>query len=385
MPIGRRLGETPATWTSSLLSLVGVWRAFLRESTLDTSVGQTLKSQKKSKYFRTVLYTLLGGGNDNEYLVSSRCGITPRLNYLPGMKIDGGLGVDSGFDGIMDKSREPRRNWYDGLWVPETSHDPFTMLPLMAEATENVELGTSIVVGFARNPMDLAYSANDIQLISKGRFTLGLGSQLKAHITRRFSMEWSKPAARMREMILATKAIWNSWNTGEKLDFRGDFYEHTLMTPFFHPGENPYGAPLALAEVGPLMTEVAGETCDVFLAHGFTTEKYLREETIPALERGAERGEAFLTSKSPVRCSLLQAITKKSSKKRNKERVNRLPFTVQLRHIEVFWNATAGGKCKQNSTLSPKRASGLKWEVSLTMRSSTPSPWLESLSKLLMA
>ena len=177
------------------------------------------------------------------------------------MKIDGGLGVDSGFDGIMDKSREQEEIGYDGLWVPETSHDPFTMLPLMAEATENVELGTSIVVGFARNPMDLAYSANDIQLISKGRFTLGLGSQIKAHITRRFSMEWSKPAARMREMILATKAIWNSWNTGEKLDFRGDFYQHTLMTPFFHPGENPYGAPrMALAGVGPLMTEVAGET-----------------------------------------------------------------------------------------------------------------------------
>ncbi|MFT7648991.1 MAG: putative F420-dependent oxidoreductase [Candidatus Poriferisodalaceae bacterium] len=206
------------------------------------------------------------------------------------MKVDGGINVDGNFDGIMDKSREQEAAGYDGLWVPETSHDPFTMLPLIAHATETAELGTSIVVGFARNPMSLAYSANDIQLISKGRFILGLGSQIKPHITKRFSMEWSKPAARMREMILATKAIWNSWNTGEKLDFRGDFYQHTLMTPFFHPGENPYGAPkVALAGVGPLMTEVAGETCDVFLCHGFTTEKYLREETIPALERGAAR------------------------------------------------------------------------------------------------
>ena len=158
------------------------------------------------------------------------------------MKIDGGLGVESGFDGIKESCQQQEELGYDGLWVPETAHDPFTMLPLMAEATENVELGTGIVVGFARNPMDLAYSANDIQLLSKGRFTLGLGSQIKPHITKRFSMEWSKPAARMREMILATKAIWNSWNTGEKLDFRGDFYQHTLMTPFFHPGENPYGA-----------------------------------------------------------------------------------------------------------------------------------------------
>lgn len=206
------------------------------------------------------------------------------------MKVDGGISVGSNFDGIMDKAREQEATGYDGLWVPETSHDPFTMLPLMAHATETAELGTSIVVGFARNPMSLAYSANDIQLISKGRFILGLGSQIKPHITKRFSMEWSRPAARMREMILATKAIWHSWNTGDKLDFRGDFYQHTLMTPFFHPGENPYGAPqVALAGVGPLMTEVAGETCDMFLCHGFTTEKYLREETIPALERGAAK------------------------------------------------------------------------------------------------
>ena len=206
------------------------------------------------------------------------------------MKVDGGIGVDSGFDGLMDKAREQEEAGYDGLWVPETKHDPFTMLPLMAHATEKVELGTSIVVGFARNPMSLAHSANDIQLMSNGRFILGLGSQIKPHITKRFSMEWSKPAARMREMIMACKAIWNTWETGEKLDFRGDFYQHTLMTPFFDPGPNPYGPPkIALAGVGPLMTEVAGETCDLFLCHGFTTEKYLREQTIPALERGAAK------------------------------------------------------------------------------------------------
>jgi probable F420-dependent oxidoreductase len=206
------------------------------------------------------------------------------------MKVDGGLSTDSDFDGLMDKAREQEDMGYDGLWVPETKHDPFTMLPLLAHATERVELGTSIVVGFARNPMTLATSANDIQLISKGRFILGLGSQIKPHITKRFSMPWSQPAARMREMILACKAIWNTWNTGEKLDFRGDFYQHTLMTPFFDPGPNPYGVPkIALAGVGPLMTEVAGEVADIFLCHGFTTEKYLREETIPALERGAAK------------------------------------------------------------------------------------------------
>ncbi|MCP5025883.1 MAG: LLM class F420-dependent oxidoreductase [Actinomycetia bacterium] len=206
------------------------------------------------------------------------------------MKVDGGVGVDSSLDGMGERARTQEEQGYDGLWVPETTHDAFTMLPLMAQATERVELGTSIVVGFARNPMSLAYSANDIQILSEGRFILGLGSQIKPHITRRFSMEWSKPAARMREMVLATKAIWNSWNTGEKLDFRGDFYQHTLMNPLFDPGENPWGPPrIAIAGVGELMTEVAGEVADVFLGHGFATEKYMREITIPALTRGAER------------------------------------------------------------------------------------------------
>jgi probable F420-dependent oxidoreductase len=116
---------------------------------------------------------------------------------------------------------------------------------------------------------------------------LGLGSQVKAHIEKRFSMPWSHPAARMREMILAMRAIWASWNEGQKLDFRGEFYRHTLMTPFFNPGPNPYGTPkVFLAAVGEMMTEVAGEVADGVIIHGFTTERYVREVTIPSLERG---------------------------------------------------------------------------------------------------
>jgi len=206
------------------------------------------------------------------------------------MKVDGGLGTSARLEGIGDAAREQEAAGYDGLWVPETNHDPFVPLALMAEATETADLGTSIVVGFARNPMDLAYSGNDIQLLSEGRFILGLGSQIKPHITKRFSMPWSSPAARMREMILAIKAIWANWNEDAPLEFRGDFYTHTLMTPFFNPGPNPWGTPrIALAGVGERMTEVAGEVADMFLCHGFTTERYLREVTIPALERGAAR------------------------------------------------------------------------------------------------
>jgi probable F420-dependent oxidoreductase len=126
-----------------------------------------------------------------------------------------------------------------------------------------------------------------VQLLSGGRFSVGLGSQIKPHITKRYSMPWSHPAPRMREFVLAVRAIWKAWETGEKLDFRGDFYTHTLMTPFFNPGPNEFGNPnVLLAAVGPLMTEVAGEVADGLLCHGFSTERYVREVTVPALERG---------------------------------------------------------------------------------------------------
>ena len=203
------------------------------------------------------------------------------------MKIDGGIGA--GLSGAGAAAREAEAAGYDGVWSAETSHDPFYPLLLAAEHTETIELGTGIAVAFARNPMNLANLAYDLQAFSEGRFILGLGSQIKPHITKRFSMEWSHPAARMREMILAIRAIWDCWNNGTKLDFHGDFYTHTLMTPFFDPGPNPHGnAKIFLAGVGERMTEVAGETCDGFLCHGFTTERYLREVTIPALERGLD-------------------------------------------------------------------------------------------------
>jgi probable F420-dependent oxidoreductase len=126
--------------------------------------------------------------------------------------------------------------------------------------------------------------ANDIQLVSRGRFQLGLGSQVRPHIERRFSMPWSHPAVRMEEFIAAIRAIWQSWASGERLTFRGQFYHHTLMTDFFNPGPNPHGnPPVLLAAVGELMTKVAGRVADGVLCHSFTTEAYLRERTLPAL------------------------------------------------------------------------------------------------------
>jgi probable F420-dependent oxidoreductase len=204
------------------------------------------------------------------------------------MKIDGGLRFDPG--GIGEAARQAEADGYDGVWAAETGHDPFLPIAIAAEATERIEFGTGIAVAFARNPMNLAVLANDLQLLSKGRFILGLGSQIKPHITKRFSMPWSHPAPRMRELILAMRAIWATWETGAKLEFRGEFYTHTLMTPFFDPGRNPYGNPkILLAAVGELMTEVAGEVGDGLLVHGFSTERYLREVSLPALQNGAAK------------------------------------------------------------------------------------------------
>ena len=184
---------------------------------------------------------------------------------------------------------------YSGVWTVEGPHDPFLPLAVAATSTREVELGTAIAVAFARNPMLLANIGWDLQTLSQGRFVLGLGSQIKPHIIKRFSMEWSKPAARMREMVQAVRAIWDAWLHGSRLRFEGEFYQHTLMTPMFTPHARDLGdfgpPPILLAGVGPLMTEVAGEVCDGFLCHPFTTEKYLREVTLPALERGrAEAG-----------------------------------------------------------------------------------------------
>jgi probable F420-dependent oxidoreductase len=204
------------------------------------------------------------------------------------MKVDGGIGADLSKAGKA--AQRAQAQGYDGVWSAETAHDPFFPLLLAAEHTDNLELGTGIAVAFARNPMTLANIGWDLQGYSKGRFMLGLGSQIKPHIEKRFSMPWSHPAPRMREFILAMRAIWSSWQDGTPLKFEGEFYTHKIMTPFFDPGPSEYGAPkVFLAAVGEMMTEVCGEVTDGMLVHGFTTERYLREVTLPALDRGLDK------------------------------------------------------------------------------------------------
>src|SRR6202795_5058882 len=202
------------------------------------------------------------------------------------MLVDTGVMAPSAAE-IGPRAKELEDLGYDGLLTAETGHDAFLPLALAAQATERIELGTGIAVAFARTPMVLAYTANDLQQMSNGRFILGLGSQIKPHIEKRFSMPWSHPARRMREYILALQAIWTAWNEQTPLRFEGEFYRHTLMTPFFAPPPNPYGAPkVFLAAVGEKMSEVAGEVADGIIIHGFTTERYVKEVTLPAVEPG---------------------------------------------------------------------------------------------------
>src|SRR3954466_15039549 len=205
------------------------------------------------------------------------------------MQIDIG-GYASGVDEAAQTAVRAERLGYDGWWALETKHDPFLGCAVAAERTERVLLGTQIAVAFARNPMTVAVQANDLQLLSGGRFVLGLGSQNKPQITQRYSIERSHPAPRMREFVLAVRAIFDAWANGSALDFRGDFYTHTLMTPFFDPGPNPHGPPkVMMAAVGPKMTEAAAEVADGIFCHGFSTERCVREVTVPALQRGAEK------------------------------------------------------------------------------------------------
>lgn len=202
------------------------------------------------------------------------------------MKIDAPLLVSNPLQ-AKELARTLESGGYDGAYTFDGPNDPFFPLAIAAEHTEHLQLYTAIAVAFARNPMLVAQLGNELQLMSKGRFKLGLGSQIRAHIEKRFSMPWSAPAARMREFVLAVKAIWNNWQHSEPLNFRGEFYTHTLMPPLLTPGPNPYGAPpILLAGVGPAMTEVAGEVADGYLIHPFHCAGYLDQLAMPALARG---------------------------------------------------------------------------------------------------
>ena len=179
-----------------------------------------------------------------------------------------------------------------GLFVTEAAHDPYVALALASTATSRIQIGTSVAIAFARTPMTTAVSAWDVHRLSGGRLVLGLGSQIKPHITRRYSMPWSSPAPRMAEYVAALRAIWDSWQNDAKLDFRGDFYEHTLMPPLFNPGPIDAGPPpIWLAAVGPRMLAAAGSVADGLICHPLLSRSYLDVVVLPTVAAGRAAGE----------------------------------------------------------------------------------------------
>ncbi len=210
------------------------------------------------------------------------------MGSAPRLKLDGG--IPNRLAEAADAAGALEDQGYDGGWTAETSHDPFLPLLLAAEHTSRLEIGTNIAVAFARNPMIVANLGWDLQGYSKGRFILGLGTQIQPHIEKRFSMPWSHPARRMREFVSALRAIWSAWTDGTKLRFEGDFYTHKIMTPMFTPEPHPYSVPkVFLAAVGEAMTEMCGEVADGHLGHPMVSKRYLDEVTVPALLRGMGR------------------------------------------------------------------------------------------------
>jgi probable F420-dependent oxidoreductase len=176
---------------------------------------------------------------------------------------------------------------FHGAWTTETAHDPFLPLAVAVGTTTTLTLGTAVAVAFPRSPVHLAMAADDLHRASAGRFVLGLGSQVRAHVERRFGAEFDHPVARMRELVEAIRAVWACWHDGSRLAVDGEFYRLDLMPPMFSPGVNPHGhPPIFISAVGPRMAALAGEVADGVFVHGFSTAGYLRDVTVPAVEAG---------------------------------------------------------------------------------------------------
>jgi probable F420-dependent oxidoreductase len=200
---------------------------------------------------------------------------------------------DTALGGLEDAAARARRleeMGVDGVFTFEGPHDVFTPLVLAAAATTELELTTNVAIAFPRNPVQLAHQAYDLQLLSQGRFTLGLGTQVRAQVERRYGAGFERPIARMRELVGALRAIFSSWEHGEPLDFRGEFTSHTLMPPLFNPGPNPFGMPaIALGALGPQMVRLAAEVADGVLVMPFNTAAHFRQRTLPAIAEGLQR------------------------------------------------------------------------------------------------
>jgi probable F420-dependent oxidoreductase len=197
--------------------------------------------------------------------------------------------LDARPDRSAERARELAAARIDGLFTFEGQHDVFLPLAAAAAVTD-VELMTNVAIALPRSPLHLAHAAYDLQLLSGGKFRLGLGSQIRPHVESRYGSTWSRPAARMRETVLAVRAIFDAWQHQHRLEFRGEFTKHTLMPPAFNPGPNPFGMPpIYLGALGPVMTRTAAEVADGLLVMPFHSVRHFRERTLPAIDAGLER------------------------------------------------------------------------------------------------
>ncbi|HTP11921.1 MAG TPA: TIGR03617 family F420-dependent LLM class oxidoreductase [Anaerolineae bacterium] len=208
------------------------------------------------------------------------------------MKLDASIGFATDLKDVSALAQAAEAIGFDAIWTSETQHDPFLPLTHAAAATSRLHFGTAVAIAFARSPMLVAHTAWDLAKQSNGRFVLGLGTQVQAHIERRFGMTWSPPVPRLREYVQAIRAIWTAWQTGSKLNFRGSEYKLTLMTPFFSPGpiDHP-NIPLFIASVGTPLCKLAGEVADGFHVHPYHTRQYLSEVVLPAIAEGARKAD----------------------------------------------------------------------------------------------
>lgn len=253
------------------------------------------------------------------------------------MKVDGGLLTVNPLE-AEQQAQALEELGYNGAFTFDGPHDPFMPLALAARGTVKLELSTAIAVAFARNPMTVAQLAWDLQLASNGRFHLGLGAQIKPHIERRFSMPWGQPAKRMREFVLAVRAIWDNWQHGQPLQFKGEFYQHTLMPPLLTPSPLPCKLPsIWLAGVGPQMTEIAGEVADGFLVHPLNSSKTLSDLSLPALARGRERSASLRDSSPEISCQIMTATGD------TEEALNTARETIRMQL--AFYGSTPAYRC----------------------------------------
>ena len=232
---------------------------------------------------------------------------------------------------VQREAREAEALGFDALTMAEIRQDPFLAIALMAAATERVELATGVAIAFPRSPMTVAYGSRNLQDLANGRFSLGLGTQVKAHVERRFGARWGAPGPHLREYVLALRAIWDCWHLGTPLDFRGEYYSFTLMTPEFNLGPTPHRMRVHLAAVNPYNTQLAGELAEALRVHGFCTPEYLRDVIWPNVRVGVERAGRSLDDFEVIGCGFIATGPDDESVEAERERI---------RHRVAFYGST---------------------------------------------